>query len=98
MMRLSSSEEVVTCGHEVSHGTGITEPGEIPTRVGLVFFLRTRGPVGRDGRQSVGPRLTTCGTPGRLGYAFTKALAEAGSLGGSKLNLKGTGWKTDGTS
>jgi hypothetical protein len=35
---------------------------------------------------------------GRLGYAFTKALTEAGSLGGSKLNLKGTGWKTDGTS
>jgi hypothetical protein len=27
-----------------------------------------------------------------------KALTEAGSLGGSKLNLKGTGWKTDGTS
>jgi hypothetical protein len=27
-----------------------------------------------------------------------KELAEAGSLGGSKLNLKGTGWKTDGTS
>jgi hypothetical protein len=26
-----------------------------------------------------------------------KALTEAGSLGGSKLNLKGTGWKTDGT-
>jgi hypothetical protein len=25
-------------------------------------------------------------------------LAEVGSLGGSKLNLKGTGWKTDGTS
>jgi hypothetical protein len=36
--------------------------------------------------------------PGRLGYAFMKALTEAGSLGGSKLNLKGTGWKTDGTS
>jgi hypothetical protein len=36
--------------------------------------------------------------PGRLGYAFTKALTEAGSLGGSKLNLKGIGWKTDGTS
>jgi hypothetical protein len=29
---------------------------------------------------------------------FMKALTEAGSLGGSKLNLKGTGWKTDGTS
>jgi hypothetical protein len=27
-----------------------------------------------------------------------KALNEAGSLGGSKLNLKGTGWKADGTS
>jgi hypothetical protein len=27
-----------------------------------------------------------------------KALTEAGSLGGSRLNLKGTGWKTDGTS
>jgi hypothetical protein len=27
-----------------------------------------------------------------------KALTEAGSLGGSNLNLKGTGWKTDGTS
>jgi hypothetical protein len=27
-----------------------------------------------------------------------KALTEAGSLGGSKLNLKGTGWKTYGTS
>jgi hypothetical protein len=26
-----------------------------------------------------------------------KALTEAGSLGGSKLNLKGTGWKTDNT-
>jgi hypothetical protein len=27
-----------------------------------------------------------------------KALTKAGSLGGSKLNLKGTGWKMDGTS
>ena len=36
--------------------------------------------------------------PGRSGYALAKALTEAGSLGGSKLNLKGTGWKTDGTS
>jgi hypothetical protein len=27
-----------------------------------------------------------------------KALTEAGSLGGSKLNLKGIGWKTDSTS
>jgi hypothetical protein len=35
---------------------------------------------------------------GRFGYAFTKALTIAGSLGGSKLNRKGTGWKTDGTS
>jgi hypothetical protein len=36
--------------------------------------------------------------PGRFGYAFTKALTIAGSLGGSKLNQKGMGWKTDGTS
>jgi hypothetical protein len=36
--------------------------------------------------------------PGRSGYALAKVLAEVGSLGGSKLNLKGTGWKTDGTS
>jgi hypothetical protein len=39
-------EAVVTCGHEVSHGTRITKPGEIPTRVRLVFFLGIRGPVG----------------------------------------------------
>jgi hypothetical protein len=37
------------------------------------------------------------GYPGRSGYALAKALTEAGSLGGSRLNLKGTGWKTDGT-
>jgi hypothetical protein len=36
--------------------------------------------------------------PGRFGYAFTKALTIVGSLGGSKLNQKGMGWKTDGTS
>jgi hypothetical protein len=35
--------------------------------------------------------------PGRSGYALAKALTEAGSLGGLKLNLKGTWWKTDGT-
>jgi hypothetical protein len=46
-------EAVVACGHEVSHGARITEPGEIPTRVRLVVFLGARGPVGRDGRQSV---------------------------------------------
>jgi hypothetical protein len=35
-------EAVVTCGHEVSHGTGVTEPKEIPTIVGLIIFLGTR--------------------------------------------------------
>jgi hypothetical protein len=39
-------EAVVTCGHEVSHGTGITEPREIPIGVGTVLFLGTWGPVG----------------------------------------------------
>jgi hypothetical protein len=38
----AAGEAVVTCGHEVSHGTRITEPGEIPTEVGVVVFLRTR--------------------------------------------------------
>jgi hypothetical protein len=42
----ATGEVVVTCGHEFSHGTGITEPGEIPTGVGVVFFLGTRGLVG----------------------------------------------------
>jgi hypothetical protein len=46
-------EAVVTCSHEVLHGARITEPGEILTRVGLIVFLGARGPVGRDGRQSV---------------------------------------------
>jgi hypothetical protein len=36
-------EAVVTCIHEVSHGTGITESREIPTEVGVVVFLGTRG-------------------------------------------------------
>ena len=31
-------EAVVTCGHEVPHGTGVTKSGEIPTEVGLAIF------------------------------------------------------------
>jgi hypothetical protein len=42
----AAGEAVVTCGHEVSHGTGITESGEIPTEVGVVVFLGTRGSGG----------------------------------------------------
>jgi hypothetical protein len=38
----AAGEAVVTCGHEVTHGTGITESGEIPTDVGVVLFLGTR--------------------------------------------------------
>jgi hypothetical protein len=38
----AAGEAVVTCGHEVSHGTRITESGEIPTEVGVVVFLGTR--------------------------------------------------------
>jgi hypothetical protein len=34
-------EAVVTCGHEVPHGTGITEVRAIPTEVEVVLFLRT---------------------------------------------------------
>jgi hypothetical protein len=42
----ATGEAVVTCGHEVSHGTGITESGEISTEVGVVLFLGTRGSIG----------------------------------------------------
>jgi hypothetical protein len=39
-------EAVVTCRHEVSHGTGMTESGEIPTEVGVDVFLGTCGSGG----------------------------------------------------
>jgi hypothetical protein len=42
----AAGEAVVTCGYEVSHGTRITESGEIPTDVGVVLFLRTHGSGG----------------------------------------------------
>jgi hypothetical protein len=42
----ATGEAVVTCEHEVSHGTGIAEPKEIPTEVGVVLFLGTRRPIG----------------------------------------------------
>jgi hypothetical protein len=38
----TTGEAVVTCGHEAPHGTGVIEGREIPTRVGVVLFLRTR--------------------------------------------------------
>jgi hypothetical protein len=38
----ATGEAVVACGHEVPHGTGITEAREIPTEVGVVLFLGTR--------------------------------------------------------
>jgi hypothetical protein len=45
-----TGEAVVTRGHEVSHGTRVTKSGEIPTEVGVVFFLETRGSGGWDDR------------------------------------------------
>jgi hypothetical protein len=35
------TEAVVTCGHEVSRDTRITESGEIPTEVRVIVFLGT---------------------------------------------------------
>jgi hypothetical protein len=35
-------EAVVTCGHKVPHGTGITEAREIPTEVRVILFLGIR--------------------------------------------------------
>jgi hypothetical protein len=89
-------EVVVACGHEVPHDTGVTELGEIPTKVGLIIFLGTRGSVGRDGRQSIPGRPHM--VPGGLVHASMKASTEARSLGGSKLNPKGTRWESVGTS
>jgi hypothetical protein len=42
----AARKAVVACGHEVAHGTGITESGEIPIDVGVVLFLGTRGSGG----------------------------------------------------
>jgi hypothetical protein len=42
----AAGEVLVTCGHEVSHDTRVTESREIPTEVGVVLFLGTRGFVG----------------------------------------------------
>jgi hypothetical protein len=74
-------EAVVTCGHEVPHDTGVIEPGEIPTRVGLVIFLGTRG-ARRSRRPLVGPRLTTYGTPEGLGMPLRKRPPKRGRLVG----------------
>jgi hypothetical protein len=41
-----AGEAMVTCRHEVSHGTGVTESGEIPTEVGVILFLGTHGSGG----------------------------------------------------
>jgi hypothetical protein len=82
----SIGEAVVACGHEVSHGARINEPREIPTRVGLVFFLRTRGPVGRDDRQSVP------GRPHMVPRKVRICLYESAHRSGIAW------WKTDGTS
>jgi hypothetical protein len=38
----ATGEAVVTCGHEVPHGAGIIEAGEIPTEVGVVILLKNR--------------------------------------------------------
>jgi hypothetical protein len=39
----AAGKAVVTCGHEVTHGTVITESGEISTEVGVIVFLGTHG-------------------------------------------------------
>jgi hypothetical protein len=57
------------------------------------------GPVGSEVEAVVSwSQVDHMWYPRRSGYVLAKAYAEAGSPGGSKLNLKRTGWKTDGTS
>jgi hypothetical protein len=74
----AAGEAVVTCRHEVSHGTGITESGEIPTEVGVVVFLGTRGPeVETAVSQSQDDRI---GYPGRSGMPLRKRSPKRGRL------------------
>jgi hypothetical protein len=49
----TTGEAVVTCEHEVPHGTEVIEAREIPTGVGVVLFLGTHRSKGWDGCQSV---------------------------------------------
>jgi hypothetical protein len=37
----TTGETVVSCEHEVPHGTGVIKTGEIPTGVGDVLFFGT---------------------------------------------------------
>jgi hypothetical protein len=37
----TTGEAMVTCGHEVPHGTGVIEAREFSTEVGVVLFLGT---------------------------------------------------------
>jgi hypothetical protein len=91
-----AGEAVVTCGHEVSHGSRIMESNEFQTEVGVI---PSSGPVGSEVEAAVsGSQVDHIWHPGGSGYALAEAYAEAGSPGGSKLNLKRAGWKTDGTS
>jgi hypothetical protein len=92
----AAGEAVVTCGHEVSHGTRSLSPEKSQPKSESSSSSEPTGlEVETAVSQSQDDRI---GYPGRSGYALAKALTEAGSLGGSRLNLKGTGWKTVGTS
>jgi hypothetical protein len=91
-----AGETVVTCGYEVSHGTGSRSPEKSQLKSGS---SSSSEPAGLEVETVVSrSQVDHIWYPGRSGYALAKALIEVGSLGGSKLNLKGTGWKTDGTS
>jgi hypothetical protein len=85
----AAGEAVVTCGHEVSHGTGFTKSESSSSSEPAGPEVETAVSRSQDDR---------IGYPGRSGYALAEALTKAGSLGGSKLNLNGSGWKADSTS
>jgi hypothetical protein len=88
-------EAVVTCGHEVPHGTGVAKSREIPTDAGVVIFLGPRGPIGRDIRQPV-PRRPHA-KPRGFELASMRAYAKVRSLGGLRLNPNDVGWESVGT-
>jgi hypothetical protein len=92
----TTGEEVVTCGHEVPHGTGSLRPENSQPKSGSSSSSEPGGP--KVETAVCRSQVDHMWYPRRFGYAFVKVLTIAGSLGGSKLNRKGTGWKMDGTS
>jgi hypothetical protein len=85
-------EAVVTCGHKVPHGTGVAKSREISADAGVVIFLRPRGPVGRDVRQSVPRRPHT--KPQRGCTRLNESARQSEVVGGLRPSRNDVGWES----